>query len=226
MKERIKNIKERIENAAAGYGRDPKDITLVAVSKTIDAQRIKEAFYCGCNIFGENYIQEAEKKIKALADIPIQWHFIGRLQSNKAKYAVKFFELIHSVDSVKLAKALNKEAVKINKVQNVLIQINISGEVTKSGAQEDEAESIIKQISEFDNLSVCGLMTMPPFFDDPQKAAPYFKELYSLSKNIERLDIKNVSMKYLSMGMTGDFEAAIGCGSTIVRIGTAIFGAR
>lgn len=226
MEEGINNIKERIKKAAMECGRKPEDVTLVAVSKTIAARKIKEAFDCGCNIFGENYIQEAGKKIKELADIPISWHFIGHLQSNKAKYAVKLFDLIHSVDSVKLAKALNKEAAKINKVQNILIQVNISGEVTKSGTEADEAESIIKEISKFENVSIRGLMTMPPFFDNSEKVAPYFNGLYRLSKNIEKLDIKNVSMKRLSMGMTQDFEMAIKYGSTLVRIGTAIFGAR
>ncbi len=226
MEEGINNIKERIKKAAMECGRKPEDVTLVAVSKTISAGKIKEAFDCGCNIFGENYIQEAGKKIKELVGIPINWHFIGHLQSNKAKYAVKFFDLIHSVDSIKLAKALNKEAAKVNKVQNVLIQINISGEVAKSGAEAGEAESIIKEISGLENLSIRGLMTMPPFFDNPEKAAPCFNGLYRLSRGIEKLDIKNISMKHLSMGMTGDFETAIKCGATLVRIGTAIFGAR
>lgn len=222
----LEAIKGRIENAAIASGRKPSSVKLVAVSKTKPAEAVIEAAAAGATIFGENYIQESIEKAEAINNPEILWHFIGHLQSNKAKFAVKIFDLIHSVDSFKLAKEINKQAKKINKIQKILVQINISMEETKSGVSEEEAEELVKEISMLENISIQGLMTMPPYYNEPDLVKPYFKALRNISEKIESLDLKNVSMKELSMGMTGDFEPAIAEGSTFVRIGTAIFGGR
>jgi pyridoxal phosphate enzyme (YggS family) len=226
VKERLDRINQRIVDAATGCGRNPESVRLVAVSKTVDAERVAEAIDAGAAILGENYIQEARGKFNILYGRPVQWHFIGHLQSNKAKYAVRMFDLIHSVESLKLAKALDKEAGKHGRVQEILIQVNISREETKSGIPETGAVELIRQISRLDNLRVKGLMTMPPFFDAPEQARPFFRQLARLRDWIAEHDIPRVSMQELSMGMTGDFEVAIEEGATLVRIGTAIFGAR
>jgi hypothetical protein len=226
LKKRLSNVKERIKKAAIDCGREPDAIRLVAVSKTMPKDRVREAIKAGADILGENYIQEARDKINALSSYPVSWHFIGHLQSNKAKYAVKLFDMIHTVDSLKLAKELNKQAKKINKIQKILIQVNISMESTKSGVHEEDAQKLIKEISLFENISIKGLMTMPPFFNNPEEAGPYFSALRALRDNIRDKAIKNVNMQELSMGMTGDFEVAIKEGATLVRIGTAIFGER
>jgi len=226
LKIRINNIKERIKKAAVDCGRDPESVRLVVASKTIPEDTIREAIKAGVKILGESYIQEAGNKINTLSSYPVSWHFIGHLQSNKAKYAVKFFDMIHTVDSLKLAKELNKQAKKINKIQKILIQVNISMESTKSGIYEEDAQKLIKEISLLENLSIKGLMTMPPYFNNPEEAIPYFSALRNLRDKIRNEAIKNVNMQELSMGMTGDFEVAIKEGATLVRIGTAIFGER
>jgi pyridoxal phosphate enzyme (YggS family) len=226
LQTRLENVLNRIKNAALSYSRDPETIRLVAVSKTIPADMVKEAIEAGVKILGENYIQEARKKFDALSSYPVSWHFIGHLQTNKAKYAVRLFDLIHSVDSLKLAHELNKQAKKINKIQEILIQVNISMESTKTGVYEQDALSLIKDISHLENLSVKGLMTMPPFFNEPEKVRPYFSALRKLRDQIKKESIPNIAMDELSMGMTGDFEAAIDEGASLVRIGTAIFGER
>ncbi len=226
LKTRLENVLNRIKNAALACGRDPETIRLVAVSKTIPADMVKEAIASGVKILGENYIQEARKKFDALSSYPVSWHFIGHLQTNKAKYAVRLFDLIHSVDSLKLAHELNKQAKKINKIQEILIQVNISMESTKSGIYEQDALGLIQDISRLENLSVKGLMTMPPFFDEPERAQPYFSALRKLCDQIKKESIPNIATDELSMGMTGDFEAAIDEGASLVRIGTAIFGKR
>ena len=226
LKIRLSNVKERIKKAAVDCGREPDSIRLVAVSKTIQEEKVRAAIKAGVEILGENHIQEARNKINTLSSYPVSWHFIGHLQSNKAKYAVKLFDMIHTVDSLKLAKELNKQAKKINKIQQILIQVNISKESTKSGVYEKDAQKLIKEISLFKNLSIKGLMTMPPFFNNPEIVRPYFSDLRNLRDNIRDKAIKNVNMQELSMGMTGDFEVAIKEGATLVRIGTAIFGER
>ena len=226
LQTRLENVLNRIKNTANARSRDPETIRLVAVSKTIPADMVKEAIEAGVKILGENYIQEARKKFDALSSYPVSWHFIGHLQTNKAKYAVRLFDLIHSVDSLKLAHELNKQAKKINKIQEILIQVNISMESTKAGVYEQDALSLIKDISHLENLSVKGLMTMPPFFNEPEKVRPYFSALRKLRDQIKKESIPNIAMDELSMGMTGDFEAAIDEGASLVRIGTAIFGER
>jgi len=226
LKQRLKNVNDRINNAAYACGRDPEIIKLVSVSKTISADRVRKAINAGANILGENYIQEAMEKISELSAYPVSWHFIGHLQTNKAKYAVRLFDLIHTVDSLKLARELNKQAKKINKIQHIMIQINISMESSKSGVYEQDSLKLTRDISCMQNLSIRGLMTIPPFFNSPEKARPYFSALRKLRDKIKKEAIQNVSMKELSMGMTGDFEVAIEEGATLVRIGTAIFGKR
>ena len=226
VRDKINSIKNRIKKAALANDRDPASIQLVAVSKTMPAELVKQAILGGATILGENYIQESRKKIEQIPDNSVKWHFIGHLQSNKARYAVKLFDLIHTVDSFKLAKEINKQAAKIDKIQPVLIQVNISREFTKSGSTEDNAAELAGQISSLANLSLQGLMAMPPFFNSPEKARPFFKQLRLLADQINKLQLPGISMNELSMGMTGDFEAAIAEGATLVRIGTAIFGER
>lgn len=207
-------------------GRDPERIRLVAVSKTVNAQRVAEAIDAGVTVLGENYIQEARDKISTLVDRPVAWHFIGHLQSNKAKYAVRMFDLIHSVDSLKLASALDKAAQKAGKRQDILIQVNISGEESKSGTTAGEALDLVRKAGRLTHIRIRGLMTMPPFFDQPDLARPFFRRLAELSRRIADEQVPGVSMDELSMGMTGDYEVAIEEGATLVRIGTAIFGSR
>lgn len=226
MKENLDRINKRIADAAIACGRQPDTVRLVAVSKTMPVERVAEAIDAGALILGENYIQETREKFNALYDRPVQWHFIGHLQSNKSKYAVRMFDLIHSVDSIKLAKTLDREAAKNDKVQDILVQVNISREATKSGIEEDETVDLVSQIARLENIRVKGLMTMPPFFDQPEAARPFFRRLAQLRDRIADKNIPGVEMDELSMGMTGDFEVAIEEGATLVRIGTAIFGAR
>jgi pyridoxal phosphate enzyme (YggS family) len=222
----LEQIKERIRKACESCSRDADSVRLVAVSKTIAAGTVKEAIEAGVTVLGENYIQEAREKFNTLVQYPVSWHFIGHLQSNKAKYAVRLFDLIHSVDSFKLARELDKQAKKLDKIQRILVQVNISAEDTKSGISADEAPGLISEISRLKNLSIRGLMTMPPYFYQPEKVKPFFAALRELRDRIKAQALPNVSLEELSMGMTGDFEVAIEEGATLVRIGTAIFGER
>jgi pyridoxal phosphate enzyme (YggS family) len=226
IKDRLDHVLARIQQAAVRSGRHAEDIRLVAVSKTKPVEAVREAAGCGISIIGENYIQEARDKFESLADLPLQWHFIGRLQTNKAKYAVRMFDLIHSVDTFKLAAELDKHARKAGKIQNVLVQVNISGEASKAGIPEKDTLPLLKQIFGLQNVRVRGLMTMPPYFDEPEKARPYFDALRRLRDQINATPGAGFQINELSMGMTGDFEAAIEEGATLVRIGTAIFGER
>lgn len=226
IQENLTRVYRRIEQAAIRSGRDPAAVRLVAVSKTVSAARIAEAIGCGVRLLGENYIQEARQKIGALDAGQTAWHFIGHLQTNKARFAVELFDLIHSVDSLKLARALDKQARQLDKVQSILVQVNLAGEATKSGIGAEEAPRLIRDMSRCSNLVVRGLMTMPPFFNAPEKVRPYFKALRQLAERLAAMDIPGVTMAELSMGMTGDFEVAVEEGATLVRIGTAIFGER
>lgn len=227
MIENVKIILDTIKNTAVACGRDPQTVQLVAVSKTVPAERVRQTIQQGgIKILGENYIQEACEKITALSMESVTWHFIGHLQSNKAKLAVRHFDLIHTVDRLKLAKELNKEARKLNKIQKILIQVNIGGEATKSGIDVKTAESLVEEIRRFDYLSIQGLMTLPPFFDDPERVRPCFRTLRELRDRIRAKNIPRVHMQELSMGMSGDYPVAIEEGATLVRIGTAVFGRR
>lgn len=226
MKAAISHINQRITSAAIACGRKPEAVKLVAVSKTVPVERIQAAIDAGLRTFGENYIQEAGEKLRQLGDQAVSWHFIGRLQTNKAKHAVPWFDMIHTVDSEKLAREIDKQAQKNGKIQDILIQVNVGGETSKAGVSPEDAESLIRTISPLENLAVKGLMTIPPFFDSPETVRPYFRRLATLRDRIRNQCIPRISMQELSMGMTGDFEAAIGEGATMVRIGSAIFGDR
>ncbi|MBN1842859.1 MAG: YggS family pyridoxal phosphate-dependent enzyme [Deltaproteobacteria bacterium] len=226
IKTRLKHVKDQISKTAVACGRDPETVKLVAVSKTVPTDRILAAIRAGVTDLGENYVQEAREKIEALREENVSWHFIGHLQSNKAKYVVRLFELIHSIDSLKLAKELNKRASALGKVQKILVQVNISGEATKSGIETEQAVRLVRDIAPLENISIQGLMTMPPFFNAPEKVRPYFKALKNLQDLIRDEAIADVHMTELSMGMSGDFAAAIEEGATLVRVGTAIFGER
>ncbi len=221
----LKKISSQIEAAALSAGRDVSDIRLVAVSKTKPASMVDEAVRAGQSIFGENYVQEFIAKAAEVTSA-VEWHFIGHLQSNKVKYIAGIATMIHSVDRLSLAQEIDRQWGRIGKVCTILIQVNVSGESTKSGTTSEEAVMLVRQVALLQNIRICGLMTMPPFFDDPEAARPFFRELRVLAQEIELLAIPGVSIKELSMGMSGDFEAAIAEGATLVRIGSAIFGSR
>ena len=221
----LEKVREKIAKAASKAGRNPQDIQLVAVSKTVDIKRVKQAIEAGATILGENYIQESRKKIEELGR-SARWDFIGHLQSNKVKHAVELFEMIHSVDRLSLAQEINKVAEKREEKVRILIQVNISGEEAKSGIDPEGVISLVRDIAPLRNLSLEGLMTMPPYFGDPEEARSYFISLRELRDRILGENIEGISLKELSMGMSGDFEVAIEEGSTLVRVGTAIFGER
>jgi pyridoxal phosphate enzyme (YggS family) len=222
IKENLLRVKESIERAAQKAGRDPKEIKLVAVSKTVEVARIKEAIEAGVSILGENYVQEAQKKIEVIGR-PVSWHFIGHLQSNKARYAVRLFDVIHSTDSLPLAEELDRRAEQSGRVIKVMIEVNLSKEATKFGTDEARVLNLAKGIQNLKQLSLEGLMTMPPYFDSPEMSRPYYVALRELK---ERMTQEGIPMKELSMGMSNDFEVAIEEGATYVRVGTAIFGPR
>lgn len=225
ISENLARVREGIETAALRCGRDLLKVRLVAVIKTVEAERVRQAISAGVKILGENYVQEAQKKIEILG-LNVAWHFIGHLQTNKAKAAVHLFDLIHSVDSLNLAKELNKQAQQQGKVLPVLLQVNLSGETTKFGAREKEIFQVIEELSAMEGLLVKGLMTMPPYFEDPEASRPYYVELRKLGERLAQQKLSRISIEELSMGMSNDFEVAIEEGATLVRVGTAIFGAR
>lgn len=230
MFERIKSVYKRICHAAMRTGRNPEEVKLVAVTKTVDVEKIMEAIDAGLRVFGENRVQEAQKKIQDLKlrvqDSRIEWHLIGHLQRNKAKYAVQLFDLIHSVDSIGLAEELNRQAEKIGKTQRILVQVKLSEEETKHGIGEKDLVPLIERINDLSNLRLEGFMTMPPYFEDLEMVRPYFRRLAELRDTINSSHITHHALRELSMGMSHDFEIAIEEGATMVRVGTAIFGER
>lgn len=227
LEQNIKNIRERIAKAAERSGRKEEDITLIAVTKTVNADIIQQAVDLGVSNIGENRVQEIEKKYDAIENTKnIKWHLIGHLQSNKVKYIIDKVSLIHSVDNIKLAEEIEKRAKKVEKIADILIQVNVSGEASKFGICPDEVEHFIREISKMSHLRVRGLMTIAPYTQDQEEVRPFFRKLRQLSIDIKEKNYDNVSMDYLSMGMTGDFEVAIEEGANIVRIGTALFGQR
>ena len=223
---RLHQVRQRIAAAAQACGRQPSEIRLVAVSKTWPAQAVAAAAAAGVTDVGENYIQEAREKFELLREAPLTWHFIGHLQTNKAKYAVRMFDLIHTVDSLRLALEIDRCCRTLNRVQAVLIQVNVAGETTKSGVPPEKALPLARELAALECIQVQGLMTMPPYFNEPERVRPFFAELRRLRDRIREQALPNVRMHELSMGMTGDFEAAIAEGATLLRIGTAIFGER
>ena len=221
----IDRVKERIEKAAERSGRSADDIVLIAVTKTIDVERIKAAVNCGIKDLGENRVQELTAKYPYISD-DVRWHMIGRLQTNKVKYIIDKVSLIHSVDSLKLLKEIDKRSEIANRMMDILIEVNVAGEASKGGVAVEDVIDFVKQSAAFENIRIKGLMTVAPQTDDPEIVRPYFVQMNDLSYKIKKLKLDNVEMKYLSMGMSGDFEVAIEEGSNMVRIGTAIFGER
>jgi pyridoxal phosphate enzyme (YggS family) len=227
--ENLARVRERIDAAARRAGRRPEDIALMAVSKTFPAEHIREAYDAGLRLFGENRVQEFAEKIDALRELhSAEWHLIGHLQTNKASKAAELFGAIDSVDSLRLAQKLNASAQLLGKKLKVLIEINVGGEAAKSGvaAESRQLDELLLAAPELEHLEFRGLMTVPPFSDDPQQARPYFRKLRELRDQIAARRLPAISMETLSMGMSHDFEVAIEEGSTCVRVGTAIFGER
>ena len=228
IRENIESVKKIINGACERAERDPDQITLVAVTKTFGVDVVGRAIEAGVTDIGENYIQEAKEKIESVGGggADVRWHFIGHLQRNKAKYAVRLFDLIHSVDNINLATELNLRAERGDKVQDILIQINISHEEQKSGVSADGVLSLIREVSKLSHLKIRGLMGMPPFNLEPEESRPYFVTLRGLKEKIAEEEILGVEMTELSMGMSMDYAVAIEEGATMVRVGTAIFGER
>ena len=218
----IKGIIHKIKLAAERVGRKEESVELVAVTKTVDVSKIKEAIRAGIKIIGENRVQEAREKFKDIGK-EVEWHLIGHLQTNKVKYIFDIFSLIHSVDSLSLAEEIQKRAENKGLETDILIEVNLSGEKTKFGILPEKAINFVKDISRFKNINIMGLMTIPPFSESPEDSRKYFKMLRMLRDDIQR---EGIEMKELSMGMSNDFEAAVEEGATMVRIGTAIFGER
>jgi len=225
----IAALRERIAGAAARVGRSADSVTLMAVSKTMEPERIKEAYAAGLRVFGENRVQEFESKSAALSELKdAEWHLIGHLQSNKGKKAAELFHAIDSVDSLRLAEKLNQAAAEAGKQLDVLIEIKVGQEESKAGIPLDsfELENLLLAAPKLENLQIRGLMTVPPFTEDPAGARPYFRLLRDLRDQIAARKLPGIAMEMLSMGMSHDFEVAIEEGSTCVRVGTAIFGVR
>jgi len=223
--ENLNTVRERMAHAARRTGRNPEDVVLIAASKGVDVERLNEGLSAGIRMLGESKVQEAMPKLQALGN-KAEWHFIGHLQSNKVKYVVGAFTLIHSVDSIELSEEINSRAEKMGMVQNVLLEVNVSGEKGKYGVMPDKVNTITKAFSGLKHISLRGFMTVPPYSDDPEDARPYFRMLRELRDNAMHTGICTDDCRELSMGMSGDFEVAIEEGATMVRIGTAIFGVR
>lgn len=221
----IERVRGKIADAAGKSGRSLSDVRLMAVTKTVDDERIMEAIEVGVDIIGENYVQEAKRKIEKMGK-NVEWHLIGHLQTNKAKYAVRLFDMIHSVDRLGVAVELDKRAKLAGNLMKILVEVNLSGEESKSGASREGVIDLIRDVSLLENLSIKGLMTMPPWFDEPEDARPYFAALRELRDRVAEKNINGVHMDELSMGMTGDYAVAVEEGATIVRVGRAIFGER
>lgn len=225
VKENYNYVKQQVEETAKACGRDPKEITLIAVSKTKPLENIEELIEIGVEDFGENKVQELCDKYEHVSQ-PVRFHLIGHLQTNKVKYIVDKACLIHSVDSLKLAQTIQKEAAKKHVIAQILIEVNVAEEDSKFGLHTEDVIPFIQEISTMPNLHVNGLMTIAPFVDDPEDNRKYFRTLKQLSLDITSKNIDNIDMNVLSMGMTNDYKVAIEEGATMVRVGTAIFGAR
>ena len=223
--ENLKEVQRDINEVCKKCGRNPSEVTLIAVSKTKPLEDLKEAYDAGARDFGENKVQELIAKMPNLPS-DIRWHMIGHLQRNKVKYIAGEVELIHSVDSFRLAEEINIQAKRKKIIIPALIEINIGDEESKFGVRPDEAKELCKEISELDSIHIEGLMTVAPAADDPEEVRRYFRKMHELFLDIKSENIDNVEMKILSMGMTNDYKVAIEEGSTMVRVGTGIFGAR
>lgn len=225
LEKNLEYVEEKIQEACRRSGRSRSDVTLVAVSKTKPVETLKDAYDLGVRVFGENKVQELTEKYGALPK-DIHWHMIGHLQRNKVKYIIDKAELIHSVDSVRLAEAIEKEAARRGLTANILIEVNVAGEESKFGIAPKELDLFVEKVENLPHIQVKGLMTIAPFVADPEDNRPVFADLRKLSVDIARKNAHNINMSVLSMGMTNDYQIAIEEGATIVRVGTGIFGAR
>lgn len=225
LKENLENVEEKIQEACRRSGRKREDITLIAVSKTKPIETLQHAYDLGVRVFGENKVQELSEKYDALPD-DIHWHMIGHLQRNKIKYIIGKTELIHSVDSLRLAEAIEKEAAKRNLTADVLMEVNIAREESKFGLLPEEVDEFIEKVQKLPHLQVKGLMTIAPFVENPEENREVFAQLKKLSVDIATKNAHNITMSILSMGMTNDYQIAIEEGATMIRVGTGIFGAR
>jgi pyridoxal phosphate enzyme (YggS family) len=222
----IEQIQDRIAKRCETVGRSLSEITLLAVTKTFSAERVAEAVRHGLVDIGENYVQELLQKKSALNDNRIRWHFIGHLQSNKVRHIIDWVYLIQAVDTTGLAKEINNRASRSNRIVDILLEVNTTGEKSKFGLHPEQTVEFVKQLADLNNIRISGLMTIGPFLPDPESSRPMFRRLRQLKDEVATLNQVNISMRHLSMGMTGDFEVAIDEGATILRIGTAIFGSR
>ncbi|MCR5677424.1 MAG: YggS family pyridoxal phosphate-dependent enzyme [Agathobacter sp.] len=225
LQENYNCVLKNIEEACKKSGRDPKDVTLIAVSKTKPLEMLRDVYDGGARHFGENKVQEMCEKMEQMPE-DVNWHMIGHLQTNKVKYIVGKCALIHSVDSLHLAKEIEKQAAKQNCEVPILVEINIANEETKFGINRTEAMNLVKEIAKLPHVKIQGLMTIAPYVEDPEQNRQYFHQIWQLSVDIKNQNIDNVTMDILSMGMTGDYMVAVEEGATLVRVGTGIFGER
>ena len=225
IRENLDTVEKNIDAACNRSGRAREDVTLIAVSKTKPVEMLKEAYDSGCRDFGENKVQELVEKYDQLPD-DIRWHMIGHLQRNKVKYIVDKVYMIHSVDSLRLAEEISKEAVKKNVTVSILVEVNVAGEESKFGTTTEETVSLVENIAKLPNILVKGLMTIAPYVENSEENRLYFAKLKQIYVDIIHKNIDNVFMEELSMGMTGDYEVAIEEGATYIRVGTGIFGER
>jgi len=226
ISERIIEVRQRIAHACRRAGRVASEVTLVAVAKTFPAGAVREAFHGGVADIGENYVQELLGKRGGLSGEDIRWHFIGHLQSNKVKFIADWIHMIHAVDSESLVREIDRRAAHAKRTIECLLEVNTTGEESKFGISPDRAIALVRAVAPYDNVTIAGLMTIGPFLPDPEGSRPMFRRLRTLKEEIASLGQSNVTMRHLSMGMTGDFEVAIEEGATHIRIGTAIFGKR
>jgi pyridoxal phosphate enzyme (YggS family) len=224
--QRVRLVLGNIRRAAERVGRNPDGIRLVAATKTVSAERIQEGIAAGLTLLGENRMQEALAKMACLADAPVRWHFIGQLQRRKVRSIIGLFDMIHSVDSVELAQEIDRRAGEAGMAQPILLEVNMGGESTKAGFQPNEIERQIPVLGALPHVRIQGLMTIPPLTPEPEQARSYFRGLRELAGRIADQGVPSVTMQELSMGMSHDYEVAIEEGATLVRVGTAIFGAR
>ena len=225
ISQNLKKVEARIADACERAGRNRDDITIVAATKNQGPDAIRAAIECGIKVAGESRFQEAAPKIESIGGA-VEWHFIGHIQKNKVKFLTDVFSLVHSVDSIELAEAINRRADTVGRKVPVLLQVNIGQEASKHGVMPDKAAAVAKKISALPFIGLEGLMAIPPRVADAQESRKYFRELMGIKNDIESMDLNNVSMKSLSFGMSGDYEVAVEEGATHVRIGTAIFGKR
>ncbi|MEW6510453.1 MAG: YggS family pyridoxal phosphate-dependent enzyme [Bacteroidota bacterium] len=226
ISERIDAIRQRIDFACRRAGRSAADVTLIAVTKTLPAEAVRETVAAGTADVGENYVQELLAKRRQLEDVAIRWHFVGHLQSNKVRQIAEWIHLIHAVDSAGLFREIDRRAERAGRVIDCLIEVNTTGEGSKFGVRPDDVTMLVREAASCSHVRIAGLMTIGPFLPNPEGSRPMFRRLRELRDEIRAMGQSNVTMQHLSMGMTGDFEVAIEEGATLLRIGTAIFGPR